>query len=65
MEFDANEIEDIRELVSVSNRELGEDGRFSLELYDQMLDYVDEYRQAQAEAGADAVSQSVADAGDE
>ncbi|MEO1203236.1 MAG: TRAP transporter substrate-binding protein DctP [Pseudomonadota bacterium] len=65
VEFDANEIADIRAIVKESNRALGEDGRFSLALYDQMLDYVNEYRQSNAGAGISSADQSVADAGDE
>ncbi len=64
VEFDQEEIEDIREIVAKSNRELGEDGRFSLALYEQMLDYVSEYRQSQARANGDPADQPVADAGD-
>ena len=64
VEFDADEIVDIREKVATSNRELGEAGRFSLTLYDEMLDYVDEYRQLQASDTGDTVRRSGGDGGD-
>ena len=61
VEFDPGEIAEIRELIGVSNRELGEDGKFSLTLYDEMLDYVDEYRQMQASGNAEAMNRSGVD----
>ncbi len=48
VEFDAVEVERIRDELADSNRNLGDDGRFSLELYDEMLGYIDEFRQLQA-----------------
>ena len=54
VEFDGVEVERIRGALADSNRSLGEQGRFSLELYDQMLAYIDEYRQRQATAQGEA-----------
>ncbi len=42
--LDRGELERIREILRVSNRSLGEKGLFSLELYDEMMTYVQEYR---------------------
>lgn len=38
----------IRELMLATNRQIGEDGLFSLSLYDQMLSLIEDYRSAQA-----------------
>ncbi len=54
VDFDVAEVERIRDALADSNRSLGEEGRFSLELYDQMLAYIDEYRQLQATLPAEA-----------
>ena len=55
VDFDAAEVDRIRGVLAESNRELGAKGNFSLELYDEMLAYVEEFRQLQAEStGADA-----------
>ena len=54
VDFDTAEVERIRDALADSNRGLGADGRFSLELYDRMLAYVDEYRQLQATAQGEA-----------
>ena len=54
VEVDGVEVERIRGALADSNRSLGEQGRFSLELYDQMLAYIDEYRQRQATAQGEA-----------
>jgi TRAP-type C4-dicarboxylate transport system substrate-binding protein len=43
----------IREVLTESNRELGNAGAFSQSLYDEMMGYIDEFRQKQA-AGAGA-----------
>ena len=48
VDFDNGEIDAIRDMVAQSNRALGEEGRFSLSMYDRMLDYVAEFRLAQA-----------------
>ena len=52
VEIDLAEYEKVRAMLLESNRRLGEDGHFSLDLYDEMLDYVEEYRnKQQASAG--------------
>jgi TRAP-type C4-dicarboxylate transport system substrate-binding protein len=52
VEIDMVEYEKVRAMLLESNRRLGEDGYFTLDLYDEMLDYVEEYRnQQQASAG--------------
>ena len=38
------EYEKVREVLMQVNRQLGEEGRFKLELYDEMLTYIEEYR---------------------
>ena len=50
--FDEKEVARIRNLLLVSNRKLGEEGAFDLALYEQMLAYVEEYREAQGAAAA-------------
>ncbi len=52
--YDEAEIAEIREAVIASNDELGEQGLFTPALYNEMLRYVDEYRQLQASESADA-----------
>ena len=44
VEFDTESYVETRALLLESNRQLGEDGKFSIELYDEMMRYVDEYR---------------------
>lgn len=44
VEFDPAEWERIRAMVQVSNRKLGEQGEFTLELYNEMMHYLEEYR---------------------
>ena len=44
VEFDESEFDRIREMMLQSNRRLGEMGKFSLDLYDEMMDYVAQYR---------------------
>ena len=52
VEIDMAEYEKVRAMLMESNRRLGEDGYFTLDLYDEMLGYVEEYRnQQQASAG--------------
>jgi TRAP-type C4-dicarboxylate transport system substrate-binding protein len=51
--FDAGEVARLRERLQQSNRQLGEQGAFSIALYDEMMDYVREYRDASNEATAD------------
>lgn len=52
--FDAEEVERLRERLLVSNRELGKAGAFTMALYEEMLDYVQEYREANSEVTAGA-----------
>jgi len=44
--FDPEEILRIRALLEITNRELGAKGEFTIELYDEMMGYVEEYRSA-------------------
>ena len=44
VDFDSSEHERIRGLMQISNRALGEGGEFTLELYDEMMGYLEEYR---------------------
>ena len=49
---DDQEIAKIRDVLRQSNRDMGEKGVYSLDLYDQMMQYVQEYRSGSAgEAG--------------
>lgn len=48
VEFDPDELTRLRNLMHVSNRKLGEDGAFTLSLYDEMLDLAAEYRDTHA-----------------
>ncbi len=59
--YDEAEIAEIREAVIASNDELGEQGLFTPALYNEMLRYVDEYRQLQASESADAAGAKAAD----
>ncbi len=52
--FDAEEVARLRERLLKSNRELGEEGAFTMALYDEMLGYVKEYREANSEVTAGA-----------
>ncbi len=49
-EFDKEEFVKVRELLLVSNLKLGADGAFTLEFYEEMLRYIDEYRSEQVAA---------------
>lgn len=50
--FELADYQKMREVLKVSTAELGEQGEFSKELYDEMLKYVEEYRsEHQTEAG--------------
>ncbi|MGB5164893.1 MAG: TRAP transporter substrate-binding protein DctP [Woeseiaceae bacterium] len=42
--FSVEEYEKIRVVMMESNRKLGEQGKFSIDLYDEMLGYIEEYR---------------------
>jgi TRAP-type C4-dicarboxylate transport system substrate-binding protein len=65
VEFNPDEEIEIRDMLSTSNRALGEDGKFSLALYDEMLDYVAEFRQMQAAETGDASNPSGVDSAEE
>jgi TRAP-type C4-dicarboxylate transport system substrate-binding protein len=52
--FDAEEVARLRERLMVSNRKIGEEGAFDIALYDRMLGYVKEYREAKGEVTAGA-----------
>ena len=51
VEFDPEEYAKTRELLLESNLKLGRDGAFTLELYEEMLRYIGEYRSEQVAAG--------------
>ncbi len=48
--FDEGEIAALRNMLLDSNRVLGSEGRFSIQAYEEMLGYVEEYRQKVAAA---------------
>lgn len=50
VEFDELAYRETRELLLSSNRRLGQQGKFTLELYDEMMRYVDEFRSGQSAA---------------
>lgn len=50
--FEAAEASRIRDVVLQSNLRLGEKGAFDIELYERMLAYVEEYRQAEGAAAS-------------
>ena len=51
---DVGEVEKFRKIMEKTNRELGAKGMFSLELYDEMVRHIEDYRNQQADAaGAD------------
>jgi TRAP-type C4-dicarboxylate transport system substrate-binding protein len=50
VEFDAVAFEETRNLLLQSNLKLGRAGAFNLELYEEMLRYIDEYRREQVAA---------------
>jgi len=45
--YSDEEYQRIRDVLAASNRRLGEEGYFSLELYDEMMGYISEYRASQ------------------
>lgn len=51
VEFDPQEVARIRDILLASNRHLGEQGKFDLDVYDELLRLAQEYREA-AEAAA-------------
>lgn len=50
--FDAQEVSRLRGRLLESNRQLGHEGAFNVALYDEMLGYVQEYREANSAATA-------------
>ena len=50
VEFDEEEYLKVRNLLLASNRKLGVNGAFTLELYDEMQRYIEEYRREQVAA---------------
>ena len=52
VEFDQAEVERVREVLLESNLHLGEQGAFTAEHYEEMLQYVQEYRDAQGNVAA-------------
>ncbi len=46
--YDESEYFAIREVLAKSNRSIGEDGGFSLEVYEEMMGYIEEYRTSQS-----------------
>ncbi|MDJ0761285.1 MAG: TRAP transporter substrate-binding protein DctP [Woeseiaceae bacterium] len=52
IEFDRSEFEEVREVLLASNRELAEKGEFSLELYDEMLGHIEDYRSQGGQAAS-------------
>lgn len=60
--FDDAELERIRGVLDASIRETGEQGGFSMSLYEEMLGYIDEYRQlaASADEAAESIQESTA-----
>ncbi|MCP5091656.1 MAG: C4-dicarboxylate ABC transporter [Gammaproteobacteria bacterium] len=53
VDFDQAAYDETRGVLLASNREMGEQGMFSIELYDEMMLYIDEYRNQRAAAGSD------------
>ena len=52
VEFEDAEVTRIRDVLLESNRKLGEEGAFDIELYEQMLAYVEEFRKANGAAAS-------------
>jgi len=53
VDFDKPAYDETRKVLLASNRQMGEQGMFSIELYDEMMRYIDEYRNQRAAAGSD------------
>ncbi|MDX2410805.1 MAG: TRAP transporter substrate-binding protein DctP [Woeseiaceae bacterium] len=51
VELDAEEASEIRSILSRSNRAMAEQGEYSLDLYNEMLQFVEEYRVGNAAGG--------------
>ena len=49
--FDTSELDRIRDVLAATTRELGEEGGFTMSLYEEMLGHIDEYRQLTASVG--------------
>jgi TRAP-type C4-dicarboxylate transport system substrate-binding protein len=43
------EVERIRNIMATTNRQLGQQGLFSMELYDELVDHIEDYRNQQAD----------------
>lgn len=50
VEYDEEAFLEIRKVLLTSNREMGEKGKFTLELYEEMMRYVEEYRSERSAA---------------
>jgi TRAP-type C4-dicarboxylate transport system substrate-binding protein len=44
VEFDADEYSRVRRIMEKSNRDLGARGEFTVELYNEMIGHIEEYR---------------------
>jgi len=53
VDFDQPAYDETRKVLLASNRQMGEEGMFSIELYDEMMRYVDEYRNQRGAVGTD------------
>ncbi len=51
--YDDSEYQGIREVLAASNRAVGEKGGFSLEMYEEMMGYIQEFRSAQTANAAE------------
>jgi len=51
--YDESEYQSIRKVLAASNRSIGENGGFSLEMYEEMMGYIQEYRSGQAASVAE------------
>lgn len=51
--YEESEYQAIRTVLEKSNRRIGEDGGFSLELYEEMIAYIEEFRSGQAASVAE------------
>ena len=52
VDFEYSEVTRIRDVLLESNRKLGEEGAFDIELYERMLAYVEEFRKAKGAAAS-------------
>ena len=52
IEFDLAEFEEVRSVLLASNRELAKKGEFSLELYDEMMEHIADYRNQGGQAAS-------------